>query len=146
MRALADGKVRWGFWPPQGDIEGREGKGIWLGGEEKTGQTDSDEDGGEGEDAHLEQEVHRNEGAGKMRSVEGGSVGESNDVEGAKGVDEVRETEEQGEEESDEDRAAKGAERLKHDLGRARGFFAALDLSDGDETEEMLAVMAVRKE
>lgn len=27
MRALADGRVRWGFWPSGGS---EEGKGIWL--------------------------------------------------------------------------------------------------------------------
>jgi hypothetical protein len=30
MRALADGRVRWGFWPP-GAAPHREGCGLWLG-------------------------------------------------------------------------------------------------------------------
>ena len=31
LRALADGKVRWGFWPP-GSCPDRGNKGIWLDG------------------------------------------------------------------------------------------------------------------
>lgn len=30
MRALAEGRVRWGFWPP-GSEPSRDGQGLWLG-------------------------------------------------------------------------------------------------------------------
>lgn len=36
LRTVADGRVRWGFWPPEFDeeaLESRLGVGVWLGGD-----------------------------------------------------------------------------------------------------------------
>lgn len=39
MRALAEGRVRWGFWPP-GTTPQREGQGLWLGQYEEIAESD----------------------------------------------------------------------------------------------------------
>lgn len=46
MRALANGSIRWGFWPPDAAVEDREGVGIWIGGDasDATHESESDED------------------------------------------------------------------------------------------------------
>lgn len=49
MRAIANGRVRWGFWPP-GSTPHREGCGLWLG-EWQENRSDS---GYERDSAHEE--------------------------------------------------------------------------------------------
>ncbi|WVQ70681.1 hypothetical protein IAR50_000203 [Cryptococcus sp. DSM 104548] len=103
MRALADGKVRWGFYPP--NTSGKEGAGIWLGDDEyQAGAADVLSAGEE-----TAEDTDR-EGSGE------GKDGESESEE-----------EEEEEEESEEERVP---------LKQAGGFFAALEISEGEEESD----------
>ncbi|ODN99483.1 GTPase [Cryptococcus wingfieldii CBS 7118] len=83
MRALADGKVRWGFYPPK--TSGKEGAGIWLGddvdeagaadgpsAEEETAEEDEDEDVEDGESQSDEEELSGSEEDDKMPMKQAG--------------------------------------------------------------------------
>lgn len=61
MRALADGRVRWGFWPSGGS---EEGKGIWLDStplEERDEQDEARGSGSEDEGSQDESESESSE-------------------------------------------------------------------------------------
>ncbi|ODO10572.1 hypothetical protein I350_01169 [Cryptococcus amylolentus CBS 6273] len=98
MRALADGKVRWGFYPP--NTSGKEGAGIWLG-------DDVDESG-----------------AADVPSAEEETAEEDED-----------EDVEDGENQSDEEELSGSEEDDKVPMKQAGGFFAALEISEGEEDE-----------
>ncbi|WVQ86042.1 hypothetical protein IAT38_008210 [Cryptococcus sp. DSM 104549] len=120
MRLLADGKIRWGFYPP--GMTGKEGMGIWLGAE--------DGEKGEGEVGESEWEREDKE------SGEGESEG-SQDEEEEDGEEEdvVEEEEEEEEEEGSEEEAPKKSGGVK----QAGGFFAALEISDDEEEDDASA-------
>ncbi|KAK4688597.1 large subunit GTPase 1, partial [Tremellales sp. Uapishka_1] len=107
MRQLADGKIRWGFWPPGSEVESRAGKGIWL-----------------GDFSHGDAEV------GSVGD-ESSEVEEEPEVGDGKSEDE--DEEEEDEEEADEGEDDDEDDFQKKNVG---SFFAALDMSDGDEEEE----------
>lgn len=125
MRFLADGKIRWGFWPP-GSQQDRSGSGIWL------GEDDGVIDGGEGEDAQSEAED-------EMLSVTESDDDAHDQVNGKTDNEDQDEDEDErdndgshddeddddGEEEESEDRPAE-----------ATGFFAALAVDDGDDEDD----------
>lgn len=124
MRFLADGKIRWCFFPPNTSTD-RTSKGIWLGGseeppEESDGATSAIEDVlSEGTDDESDWEVTTN----KIKSVRFEGEDES--------VEEADEDDEEEEEESEEEAGG----------GGAGGFFAALQMEDqsdddGDESDE----------
>jgi hypothetical protein len=52
MRSLADGKIRWGFFPPTTTTD-RTGRGIWLGGKAEV-MDDSDDAASVGDDKVAE--------------------------------------------------------------------------------------------
>lgn len=57
LRALAEGKLRWAFWPPDFDVaaveaQQGEGMGIWM--PHAVDAEDSDEDSADGDDAHRQ--------------------------------------------------------------------------------------------
>jgi hypothetical protein len=128
MRFLADGKIRWCFFPPNTSTD-RTGKGIWLGGAGVEGDVPEDSDGAttpiqdissEEEDDDSDVEVTNSQ---KTKTVQF-DVEESDDEEG--------EEDEEEEDDSDEATGTGG--------GKARGFFAALQLedqSDSDDDEEV---------
>ena len=130
MRALADGRVRWGFWPPDADLSGRENRGIWLeGGEDVDDDVKSDVE--VVPERGMEGDVLSDSGTDDLSDEETSEVGDAADV----GVPEIRkdaegEASEENEDESDE----------SEDGGRpgGGGFFAALedDLSESEEEEE----------
>jgi hypothetical protein len=112
MRALADGRVRWGFWPHGADLSDREGKGIWLdtvsGGE--LGEASGEERGLEGSETLSDVEE------------DSGSGGEDES-------DDVEDDEQTGDEDVGEEPMA-----VRENRG---GFFAALDGgSDEDEDDD----------
>jgi hypothetical protein len=113
MRYLADGKVRWGFWPPESQPE-ENGNGIWL-----------------GEDDPID-----GEGGGQDTPWDKGSDEEDSG-------DEVAVNEEEGSDNRDEDDEDEGeggseAERLpqKSRGAGAAGFFAALAIDSEDDSED----------
>lgn len=72
MRALADGRVRWGFWPP-GATPVRDGEGVCLG--EWSGDATSDD-----EDSDSELDVSGKEEASSPRSKTEDEEDEESDV------------------------------------------------------------------
>ena len=55
LRAVAEGRIKWAFYPPDYDVskvpENRKGMGIWIDGsieDEIAGDADEEEDGGRG--------------------------------------------------------------------------------------------------
>ncbi|WRT70647.1 uncharacterized protein IL334_007645 [Kwoniella shivajii] len=117
MRLLADGKIRWGFYPP--GMKGKEGRGIWL---------DSDNDQATSIDSEDEQEL------GKDHAPIGASASEGESTDGDT-FDEEDDTEEEEAGDSEEEPVvqAKG-------IKKGGGFFDALgdddDKEDDDEEEE----------
>lgn len=125
MRALADGRVRWGFWPPGSDLSGREGSGIWLddssvedkaeeagdhSGEEAVSESDDSDNNEEDEDEDDKYEEELRDEEDAQLPVEDGAE------------------EEDGEDETDDDLAGAAKPR--------GGFFAALDIGGEDEDDE----------
>ncbi len=111
MRALADGRVRWGFWPPDSDPE-REGIGIWL---EGTGLNDEKDDDSE---------------VGIAETASEKAIGEDADEQGE---------DEDETEEGDEDEAGEEGEEAEEVVANKRnngGFFAALNLELDEEDSE----------
>jgi hypothetical protein len=107
MRALTDGRVRWGFWPP-GSAD-REGVGIWL---EGTGIEDADED---------EEEDEKDQGP------------EGRDGRDDSDKDATSEEEEVEEDESEKGKAVEGKEEKAVVKPSVGGFFAALEMDSGEE-------------
>ncbi|TXT10992.1 hypothetical protein VHUM_01743 [Vanrija humicola] len=107
LRTIADGRVRWGFWPPGSSEEAlaeRGGKGVWL---ENTPELDDEEAGGERSE---ESESEEDEASGV------GAVPGSDDAE--------------EEEESESESEDTGFAAQNH-----RSFFNALSLEGSDESE-----------
>ncbi len=73
LRTVADGRVRWGFWPP-GEVEARRGVGVWLG-----GNPDLEALGAESESESEEEE--EGDGAGEASSERDQEVEEEEVVE-----------------------------------------------------------------
>ena len=125
MRALADGRVRWGFWPPGSDLSGREGSGIWL--DDASVEDKADEAGD-----HSDEEAVSGSGDSDISEEDEDEDDkyeeELRDEEDAQSPVEDGEEEEEGEDESDDDLA--GAAKPKG------GFFAALDIGGEDEDDE----------
>ena len=117
MRFLADGKIRWCFFPPNTTAD-RTSKGIWLGGseeppEDSDGVTTAIEDVSDEEtddESDLEEPV-----TNKPKTVTF-DVAEST-------------SEEEEEEDEDESEAEAGG-------GGAGGFFAALQLEDQEDDDD----------
>lgn len=68
LRALAEGRVAWGFWPPGTEKADSDGLGIWISGTDVVGsdeeidpEGDSKESGGEDEDEESEDEESEDE-------------------------------------------------------------------------------------
>lgn len=110
LRALADGRVRWGFYPPGGWTE-REGVGAWLGGRPDIDGEPDDEDGLDGE---------------MLSDLD--SDGDENKRHGA---EEDEEEEEESEESEDEFQAAN-----KHSFFAALSLDDGDDDDDDEEEEE----------
>ena len=108
MRALADGRVRWGFWPSGMGLD-REGIGIWL---EGIGTEHEMEDG--------------KDGVSEVETAETLS-------EGGEDVSDDLEDEEAEEGDEQEKDAVTDDEEGQAGKGRGGGFFAALDTSSGEE-------------
>ena len=121
MRLLVDGKIRWGFWPPDSGLD-RAGMGIWL---EGTGVEDEKKEFQIGTD-----------GSSSEKGCSGTDSGE--DINGTDEAGQEEEEEEEGEEEEEEE------EEVLAEKGKVGGFFAALDLDSdkngreggSDEAEE----------
>jgi hypothetical protein len=111
MRSLADGKIRWGFFPPSNTVD-RAGRGIWLGGKADDALEDSDDAISVGED-----ELRDATGVRKVRFE-----GEDTDEESTKSDEEAEDTDSDEEGESGKDAGG--------------GFFAALQLEDQSSEEE----------
>jgi hypothetical protein len=119
MRFLADGKIRWCFFPPNTTSD-RTSKGIWLGGSEEPPE-DSD---------------------GVTTAIEDVSDEETDDESdlGVPVTDKPKavtfdvaesSSEEEEEEEDEEDESEEGA-----GAGGAGGFFAALQLEDQEDDDD----------
>nr|ODN96084.1 GTPase [Cryptococcus depauperatus CBS 7855] len=102
LRALADGKVRWGFYPP--GMTGKPAKGIWLDNDKPNGGRDVEESDNE-EIEETEQET-------------------------------LQELEEEEESETIEERSKEGDHNAKEGMKQAKGFFAALSISEGEDGQE----------
>lgn len=111
LRALADGRVRWGFYPPGGWTE-REGVGAWLGGRPDIDGEPDDEDGLDGE---------------MLSDLD--SDGDENKRHGAE--EDEEEEEEESEESEDEFQAAN-----KHSFFAALSLDDGDDDDDDEEEEE----------
>ena len=117
MRNLADGRIRWGFFPPDSDID-RTGKGIWLGGEADVVEEEDDED--------ADQELTDDEdGRGDESEDSYGSSQAESDVEGRQ---------EHEDEQASEVASSDGDEPGKN--AAPGGFFAALDIGDDTDVSE----------
>ena len=116
MRFLADGKIRWCFFPPSTAAD-RTGKGIWLGGSEEGSPEDSD-----GATTAIEDEISDNTDDGSDLEVMGTNKSKSVKFE----VEESGSDDDGEEEDSDEEAEA----------GGAGGFFAALQLEDQSDTDD----------
>lgn len=123
MRYLADGKVRWGFWPPETQPE-ENGNGIWLG---------EDEVEADGQDAPRQRGFYSEEEEEDDGS-EVEQVGEGEGLEVSDGEEEDDEGVDDNEEEEEDDEEERVV--AKATAGGASGFFAALALDDGDEDDE----------
>lgn len=116
MLALAEGRIRWCFYPP-GTPPDRQGKGIWLGDfpSEEDNQPDSETASGDSS----------SEDGSRQRSRVKRDAGP---IAGSDG----------SEDESEDDGEASEVERKAKEIDR--GFFAALDMGDddveGEEDEE----------
>ncbi|OCF54772.1 hypothetical protein L486_07908 [Kwoniella mangroviensis CBS 10435] len=116
MRLLADGKIRWGFYPP--GTTGREGKGIWLGSEAE--DQDINVYDVEKVDPHRDQAT---------------SEEEYYDEEDLDDSEELSELEEENDEEEEQEKEEKVGKSDKI-VGRIGGFFDALGIDDDDEEDE----------
>jgi len=126
MRALADGRVRWGFWPPEADLSGREHRGIWLEGGEDVDddvKSEAEETGRSREERDEKHEITMSDYDSDDLSDEGEDSSEEADVRPGNGT--ADEDEEDSEREDDGGTTGGG------------GFFAALeeDLSESEEDE-----------
>jgi hypothetical protein len=122
MRALADGKVMWGFWPPGAVVAGRQGRGIWIG--QEMDQEDEEE-----------QEEEQRISSGKVGLHESEEYEEGGSDEAMEATDE----EEIDAEESEREGPVHSEEELEQDerqVRNARSFFAALNVEDASEGEE----------
>ena len=130
MRALADGRVRWGFWPP-GEGRDRDGKGIWL---EGTGVLDiGDDNRSADEDEELEKVVSGEETEDvEVEEEDGGSVEEEIEtIEKGRGFfgalelssddDTSGDGDEDYEELEDDDKGDEVTERAEHGEGAEEG-------------------------
>lgn len=111
MRALADGKVKWGFYPP--GMTGKTDMGIWLGDDDPEGVEEGDTAGASWDE--------RNDDDEEFISEESEFAGEREDEE--------VETEEVESEQS-------GGEDANSNVKQIGGFFAALEVSDEEEGSE----------
>jgi hypothetical protein len=116
MRSLADGKIRWCFFPPDTTTD-RTGKGVWLGGTEEEVLEDSD---------------------GAVSVVESLSSEEEEDgptVQRRKSVhfEDDEEQEEEEDEDEDEDESSESEREMR---GAARNPFAALQLEDQSDEDD----------
>ncbi|WVQ95598.1 hypothetical protein IAU59_002695 [Kwoniella sp. CBS 9459] len=151
MRNLADGRVRWGFYPPlptstisengseHAEIEprGREGMGIWLESahqdilDDERAEADNGRDGHDGNDATRSgTDLDELELEDEEELTASGSERDER-VESA----EVAEEEEQEAEDDDDNDDDDDDEVESAPVAKARGFFAALEMED-DEGEE----------
>lgn len=121
MRNLADGRIRWGFFPPGAKTD-RTGKGIWLGGEadavdeedddeDRDHHSIPDEDGLETEESDVSSDGETE--SKKVRWADGGDNSPSEDA-----------TSDEDVEEEEGQRSTPG------------GFFAALDIDDASDNDE----------
>lgn len=106
MRQLADGKIRWCFFPPGCELD-REGKGIWLGYFAHDDKDKEEEDSGPDSDEELRLRLERI----------------------AREADEV-----DSEIDSEDDGEASEVEYRAKEIDR--GFFAALGNDSGDDETE----------
>ena len=126
MRALADGRVKWGYWPQGVDVDSRSGFGIWLSGE--TTGLDETEDKTDKEDAagtYEGQELSEWDDEDYASEI-------SDSDQAAEKKDEAGEGEEV--ESEDEDGDQEGDEAVGQ--GKGGGFFAALQDSEPDSTTD----------
>jgi hypothetical protein len=121
MRALADGRVRWGFWAPGADVSGREGKGIWL--DTIPGAQEGDDSGAEIDDVRNELLSELEEDEDEASESEEESVGQ--DLE-----------EEASPSEDDESEGSSERHSIEKAPERGGGFFAALDEGSDEQTDE----------
>ncbi|ADV19791.1 GTPase [Cryptococcus gattii E566] len=108
MRALADGKVRWGFYPP--GMAGKTCMGIWLGDDDPEGVEEGDIAGASWDE--------RDEDDEEFISQESEFADER--------------TDEEGEVEQIEDEQSEG-EVANSNVKQIGGFFAALEVTDSEE-------------
>ena len=73
LRWIAEGKIRWAFWPPDADLTGKEANGIWI-----PHPTHDDDDS----DLQSEEDDHP-----KVKSDESSGSEEESSSEEAEGVD-----------------------------------------------------------
>ncbi|OWZ64338.1 hypothetical protein AYX14_02930 [Cryptococcus neoformans] len=111
MRALADGKVKWGFYPP--GMTGKTDMGIWLGDDDPEGVEEGDTAGASWDE--------RNDDDEEFISEESEFAGE-------------REDEEVEAEEVESEQS--GGEDANSNVKQIGGFFAALEVSDEEEGSE----------
>ncbi|WVF68041.1 hypothetical protein IAT40_002803 [Kwoniella sp. CBS 6097] len=141
MRNLADGRVRWGFYPPTNsatdsedgsenagvDIRGKEGMGIWLESaqqdilDDERAEPDHDKQEPDGVKSGTDYEEFDLDDDEEITDMDSAGHGDGN-------VDDDDEDEVEEEHEEDE-----GTEPSP--VAKARGFFAALEV-DEDESED----------
>jgi len=132
LRTLADGRVRWGFWPP-GSRPVRDGRGVWLG---AMSEDILNAEGGIEEEQESESESESE--SGTEGESEGGGEGESGDESGGEGLPRkakapkgaavsAKDYDESEESEDDEEDGFVAANN--------RSFFAALNLNDNDDDD-----------
>ena len=125
MRVLADGRIRWGFWPPGSESAG-EGVGIWL---EGSGYDEKEVDGG------SEDELASDPGVGEVSGVSGESISGESRVSGEEEDGPGGEGEEEEEEDDDHELNGKGEHGVE-DPVKVGGFFAALGVDSDEDSEE----------
>lgn len=112
MRSLADGRIRWGFFPPDSQVD-RTGKGIWLGGEDdQVNEEEVDEDPGAGDGDLSSEELEDLVSSDLESDIAEGQNATEADLEGI----------------SSDDDGARGRKA-------PGGFFAALDIDDTSSNE-----------
>nr|XP_019051132.1 hypothetical protein I302_01581 [Kwoniella bestiolae CBS 10118]OCF30062.1 hypothetical protein I302_01581 [Kwoniella bestiolae CBS 10118] len=114
MRLLADGKIKWGFYPP--GMNGRGGKGIWLDSEDGEINTYDDE----------KVEARQDQTSGEEY--------DEDDLEDSSASEEEENGDEGEEDEEDEEvEEVRKSDRVVKKVG---GFFDALAIDDDDDEEE----------
>ncbi|KAI0361392.1 P-loop containing nucleoside triphosphate hydrolase protein [Trametes cingulata] len=141
LRALAEGRIRWAFWPPGTDPatirahQPVEGAGIWLGAKDGQDAHDIELD----EHEHEHEAGHTDEAETTLSEAEDGhSLEEEEDGEGEEGEEEDEEDQNKDEDEAEDGSGsgtgARGRSGAK--LGGTAGRFGALVLDDQEEEDD----------